>query len=215
MQIENSHAPAAFEPIAVPARQAQVAIGVGPTKFYELVDDGEIVSYLDGSRRMVTTNPCVAMWPARSRHPSTSAKSNQSVGQRKQRRPKTTRTRASLRGPVLKVFRFAVETTFYRQPDFSASHRAVTFHKEIATMFNQTQIGPRPKRQRKFFTRPVTPAGRRRRERERLRAKRLQWHFKLAEREANKLRMRAVRARRKGAGDRIAERQAATHERAQ
>jgi hypothetical protein len=56
MQIENSHAPAAFEPIAVPARQARAAIGVGPTKFYELIDHGELVSYLDGSRRMVTTD---------------------------------------------------------------------------------------------------------------------------------------------------------------
>jgi hypothetical protein len=79
-------------------------------------------------------------------------------------------------------------------------------------MNDQTQISPRSRDQRTSRAAPITPWRRRHREKMRLRAKRLQWPFKLAEREANKLRMRVVRARRKGAGDQIAARQPATHQ---
>jgi hypothetical protein len=82
-------------------------------------------------------------------------------------------------------------------------------------MNDQTQIGPRPHRQRTRRTRPITPARRRRRQRELLRTKRQNILYLLDERARNRARMRAVRARRKGVGDQIAECQAATHERSQ
>ena len=71
-------------------------------------------------------------------------------------------------------------------------------------MTNPTQIDPRPPRQRTRQTTPITPWRRRHREKMRLRAKRQQFHYLLAER----ARRRGWRQRRKGAGD---QRQGATH----
>jgi hypothetical protein len=79
-------------------------------------------------------------------------------------------------------------------------------------MNDHPHIDPRPHRQRTFRARPITPAARRRRERERLKRKRRGWSYLLCERARNRARMRAVRARRKGAGDQIAVRQPATHQ---
>jgi hypothetical protein len=84
------------------------------------------------------------------------------------------------------VFRFAVEPTFYRQPDFFASHRAITFHKEIANMFN-TGINSNT-------TATHAQAERRRIERDRLRRKRENPIYRAADRLRNKHRMRRVRA---------------------
>lgn len=79
-------------------------------------------------------------------------------------------------------------------------------------MNEQTQIGPRPHRQRTRGTKPITPARRRRRQRELLRAKRQNILYLLDERVRNRAGMRAVRARRKGNAAQIAERQPATHQ---
>lgn len=76
---------------------------------------------------------------------------------------------------------------------------------------NQTQIDPQPQDQRTSRTTPITPWRRRHREKIRLRLKRKNIVYLLDDRARNRARMRAVRARRKGAAGQIDERQAATH----
>ena len=58
---------------------------------------------------------------------------------------------------------------------------------------------------------PITPRWRLVKEKLRLRIKRKNITYLLDERARNRTRMRAARARQKGAGDQITERQAATH----
>jgi excisionase family DNA binding protein len=44
-----------FEPLAVSPRQACVLLGVGITRLYELIGNGELQSYRDGRARRITT----------------------------------------------------------------------------------------------------------------------------------------------------------------
>jgi excisionase family DNA binding protein len=43
-----------LEPLAVSPRQACVLLGIGNTRLYELIGDGELVSYLEGRARRIT-----------------------------------------------------------------------------------------------------------------------------------------------------------------
>jgi excisionase family DNA binding protein len=46
--------PQSLEPLAVSPRQACVLLGVGNTRLYELIRDGELVTYHEGRARRVT-----------------------------------------------------------------------------------------------------------------------------------------------------------------
>ena len=43
-----------FEPLAVNPRQASLLLGVGITRLYELIGNGELESYRDGRARRIT-----------------------------------------------------------------------------------------------------------------------------------------------------------------
>lgn len=43
-----------FEPLAVSPRQACLLLGVGNTRLYQLIENGELQSYLDGRARRIT-----------------------------------------------------------------------------------------------------------------------------------------------------------------
>ncbi len=43
-----------FEPLAVSPRQACLLLGVGITRLYQLIGNGELESYLDGRSRRIT-----------------------------------------------------------------------------------------------------------------------------------------------------------------
>jgi len=47
-------APENFEPLAVSPRQARLLLGVGTTRLYQLIGNGELESYLDGRSRRIT-----------------------------------------------------------------------------------------------------------------------------------------------------------------
>jgi hypothetical protein len=43
-----------FEPLVVSTKNAQEIMGIKASKLWDLIKSGEIESYLDGSRRMIT-----------------------------------------------------------------------------------------------------------------------------------------------------------------
>jgi len=43
-----------LEPLAVAPRQARILLGVGNTRLYQLIGNGELESYLDGRARRIT-----------------------------------------------------------------------------------------------------------------------------------------------------------------
>jgi excisionase family DNA binding protein len=43
-----------IEPLAVPPRQACLLLGIGNTRLYELIHDGELVTYHEGRARRIT-----------------------------------------------------------------------------------------------------------------------------------------------------------------
>jgi excisionase family DNA binding protein len=43
-----------LEPLAVSPRQARLLLGVGNTRLYQLIGDGELVTYKDGRSRRIT-----------------------------------------------------------------------------------------------------------------------------------------------------------------
>jgi excisionase family DNA binding protein len=44
-----------IQPLAVSPRQACLLLGIGNTRLYELIQDGELVSYHEGRARRITT----------------------------------------------------------------------------------------------------------------------------------------------------------------
>jgi len=46
--------PLSLEPLAVSPRQACVLLGIGNTRLYELIQDGELVTYHEGRARRIT-----------------------------------------------------------------------------------------------------------------------------------------------------------------